>query len=269
MDCFCLLLDDDDDGDDDVGFCRLPFFPFLFIFTLLVSAINFPVELWNFILSIKNLIDNFSRFIAKKNSKIDLLKKLIISCKFNWKKVSIFHSFTVRINAKTFHSFYSYDDLGSTTTNSVREATFLNDLKVQNVKIQIAKEENPIDQRINLNRNISRDKIEGLNLRMADMFGVGSTNQFYCSPSVQNSFIEMKSLATPNNQSHLHSNNIVDNDLIDSGSSNILKNNIVHHNDNNLLNSINNSDPNLDPIDGIVSLLSAIYCKILVVIGKL
>nr|XP_046913530.1 proton channel OtopLc-like isoform X1 [Dermatophagoides farinae] len=155
----------------------------------------------------------------------------------------------------------------STTTNSVREATFLNDLKVQNVKIQIAKEENPIDQRINLNRNISRDKIEGLNLRMADMFGVGSTNQFYCSPSVQNSFIEMKSLATPNNQSHLHSNNIVDNDLIDSGSSNILKNNIVHHNDNNLLNSINNSDPNLDPIDGIVSLLSAIYCKILVVIG--
>ncbi|XP_027206176.2 proton channel OtopLc-like isoform X1 [Dermatophagoides pteronyssinus] len=162
----------------------------------------------------------------------------------------------------------------STTTNSVREATFLNDLKVQNVKIQIAKEENPIDQRINLDRNISRDKIEGLNLRMADMFAIGgggSTNQFYCSPSAQNSFIEMKSLTTPNNQSHLHpNNNIVDNDLIDNVGNNILKNNIVHHNDSNLLNSTNsnnNSDPNLDPVDGIVSLLSAIYCKILVVIG--
>ncbi|OTF73884.1 hypothetical protein BLA29_011928, partial [Euroglyphus maynei] len=162
----------------------------------------------------------------------------------------------------------------STTTNSAREATFLNDLKVQNVKIQIAKEENPIDQRINLDRNISRDKIEGLNLRISEMFafggggGGGSTNQFYCSPSAQNSFIEMKSLAAPNNNqsNNLHPNNIVDNDLIDNGSNTILKNNIVHHNDNNLL---NNSDPNLDPVDGIVSLLSAIYCKILIVIGKL
>lgn len=32
--------------------------------------------------------------------------------------------------------------------------------------------------------------------------------------------------------------------------------------------SFNDSDPNLDPVDGIVSLLSAIYCQILVVIGK-
>lgn len=90
--------------------------------------------------------------------------------------------------------------------------------------------------RLNLNlRNYSRDKIDGLS-RFTESTGQSSSDLF----RNHNSFIEMKST----NQ-------------LDDG---IPPKKRLMFVDN---------DPNLDPVDGIVSLLSAIYCQLLVVIGML
>lgn len=126
---------------------------------------------------------------------------------------------------------------------------------------------------LNYHRNLTRDKIKGFN--RLDSFdesiatvGYGEANKSV-HRSISNTGLVRNdySFSVNNPPLNNNSNNFLEMKLMAKNGSNVSKN--IMFNEPQLASRTRpESDPNLDPVDGIVSLLSAIYCQILVFIGS-